>query len=73
MSTRVIDWTGIYNKYPGLWVALENDEETVISAGKTLREASENAKRKGFDNPIFMQVPKDATYFVGITSHEISI
>ena len=34
-----IDWTQIYEKYKGLWVALKDDEQTVISSGKTLREA----------------------------------
>lgn len=59
------DWTHIYKKYKGLWVALQDDEVTVISAGKTLDEASEMAEKKGFKNPIFLQVPQKSTYFVG--------
>lgn len=60
-----IDWTKIYQKYKGLWVALEDDEKTVIAAGKNLKEASKKAEKRGFKNPIFMQIPKKMTYFIG--------
>ncbi len=63
-----IDWTSIYKKYKGLWVALQDDEITVISSGKTLEEATKKAQGKGFDNPIYMQVPQKLNYFVGITN-----
>ena len=61
----VIDWTHIYKKYKGLWVALKDDEITVISSGKTLEETAQEAEKKGFNNPIFFKVPKNLTYFVG--------
>ena len=61
----VIDWTGIYKKYKGLWVALKDDEETVISSGKTAKEVWDKAHKKGFTDPILMNVPKKLTYFVG--------
>jgi len=60
-----IDWTKIYRKYKGLWVALKDDEKTVISAGKTLRETEKKAQEKGFSKPIFMKVPQKAEYFAG--------
>lgn len=60
-----IDWTHIYKKYKGLWVALMDDEKTVISSGKTLEETSKKAEKKGFKTPIFFQVPKKLMYFVG--------
>ena len=60
-----IDWTNIYKKYKGLWVALKDDEVTVISSGKTLDEAAQKAEKKGFKDPIFYSVPKKLTYFVG--------
>lgn len=61
----VIDWTHIYKTYKGLWVALEEDEKTVISSGKTLNETAKKAEKKGFDNPIFYKVPQKLSYFVG--------
>ncbi|OGE19672.1 hypothetical protein A3J19_02560 [Candidatus Daviesbacteria bacterium RIFCSPLOWO2_02_FULL_41_8] len=62
-----IDWTEIYKKYKGLWVALKDDEVTVISSGKTAKNAWEQAIEKGFKKPILMNVPKKLTYFVGGT------
>lgn len=60
-----IDWTHIYKQYKGLWVALKDDEVTVISSGKSLDETSKKAEKKGFKNPIFYFVPEKMTYFVG--------
>ena len=67
-----IDWTNIYKKYKGLWVALKDDEQTVISSGKTAKEAWQKAQNKGFKEPILMNVPRKFTYFVGkISKSEI--
>ncbi len=63
-----IDWTDIYKKYKGLWVALKGDEVTVISSGKSLEETSKKAVKKGFKDPIFYFVPEKLTYFVGKTT-----
>ncbi len=62
-----IDWTKIYKKYKGLWVALKEDEVTVISSGKTTKEARSKARKKGFKEPILMNVPEKLTYFIGGT------
>ncbi|MBI2011832.1 hypothetical protein HYS91_03615 [Candidatus Daviesbacteria bacterium] len=59
-----IDWTNIYKKYKGLWVALREDEITVVSSGKNAKEAWEKAQKMGFKKPILMNVPKNLTYFV---------
>lgn len=60
-----IDWTHIYKKYKGLWVALKKDEVTVISSGKNAKTAWIKAQKKGFKEPILMNVPRKLTYFVG--------
>jgi len=60
-----MDWTKIYKKYKGLWVALADDEMTVLGSGKTLVEAISKAKKKGGDNPIVMRVPEKMITFVG--------
>ncbi len=62
---KTIDMTKIYQKYKGMWVALEDDEETVIASGETLKETALRAEKKGFKQPIFMQIPKNFTYLVG--------
>lgn len=61
----VIDWTHIYKNYKGLWVALMDDEVTVITSGKTAKEVWQKAQKKGFKEPILMNVPQRLTYFVG--------
>lgn len=60
-----IDWTNLYKKYKGLWVALKDDEVTVISSGQELTRVRLIAEKKGFSNPIFYYVPKNQTAFIG--------
>ena len=60
-----IDWTKIYKKYKGLWVALKDDEKTVISSGKTAKEAINKAHDKGFKNPILTRMPENLVTYVG--------
>ena len=59
------DWSKIYEKYRGLWVALKNDEVTVIAAAPTLREARQKANEAGHPHPIFTKMPSELTYFAG--------
>ena len=66
-----IDWTQIYKKYKGLWVALMNDEITVISSGKTAKEAWKKAQKKGFQKPILTRMPSKLTSYVGYGINEI--
>lgn len=52
-----IDLTNIYRKYKGLWVALKEDKVTVVASGQTINEALNEAKNKGFGDPILFKVP----------------
>lgn len=69
----VINWTGIYKKYKGLWVALKSDEKTVVASGKSAKEAWDNARKKGFLKPILTHMPKKLTPHVGYGVNEIQI
>lgn len=60
-----IDWTNIYKKYKGLWVALKEDETTVISSGKTVNGVMEKSKKKGFNSPILFRVPAKVIPYIG--------
>lgn len=60
-----IDWSEIYKKYKGQWVALEEDEVTVISSGATAKVAYDKALKKGYKNPILTHMPKDLMPYVG--------
>ena len=46
------DWTDIFNRYRGMWLAFDEDEETVLAAAKTSKEALADAIAKGFSMPI---------------------
>ena len=60
-----IDWTKIYKKYKGLWVALASDEVTVLSSDKKLSGALLKAKKGGNEDPIMMRVPDNMNAYVG--------
>jgi hypothetical protein len=60
-----ISWDSLYRKYKGQWVALKDDEQTVISNASTAREALEKSKLKGFENPILTKMPINLDPFVG--------
>ena len=60
-----IDWTKIYKKYKGLWVALADDEVTVLGHGKTLKEALDSAKKNGYKDPIATRMPESLFTYVG--------
>lgn len=68
---KAIDWSKIYKKYKGLWVALLDDEITVVGSGRTLKEAKEEAQRKGHKSPIMTRMPERLIPFVGF--HEVSL
>ena len=60
-----IDWSKIYKENKGRWVALDNDEVTVIASGVTPKAALEEAQTKGKKNPILMFMPEDLKAFAG--------
>ena len=47
------------------FLALEDDEETVIAAGKTAKEAWEKARAKGYERPILTHMPAKLVPYVG--------
>lgn len=59
------DWTDIYRKHKGKWVALAKDEETVLASGKTLEQALSKAAKKGYSDPIMTRMPANLTAYVG--------
>jgi len=63
-----IDWTKIYKKYKGKWVALKDDEVTVIAHATTAKAVMKKAQRKGFAKPILTRVPVKLVTIVGLCS-----
>jgi hypothetical protein len=66
-----IDWTEIYTKYKGRWVALEDDEQTVVGSGESVREALDQARANGYKEPILTRMPDELIPFVG--AYEVSL
>lgn len=62
---QLMNWTHLYKKYAGSWVALKADEKTVITSASTAQEVFKKAKEKGFDKPIITRVPKELLPFAG--------
>lgn len=60
-----IDWSGIFKKYKGQWVALKDDEKTVIAASSVAAKALEMANKKGYKKPILAKMPKRLIPYVG--------
>lgn len=48
----------------GAWVALSNDQESVVAYDAELNEALEKAKLKGEDNPVIVRVPEHVSTFI---------
>lgn len=61
-----IDWTQIYNKYKGLWVALKDDQVTVVASGNTAKEVLEKARNNGTPDPILFKVPTEIMPMIGV-------
>ena len=59
------DWTEVYTKYKGLWVALLEDGNTVVGSGKTPEVALAKAEKKGHPDAYLMSVPQETFNFVG--------
>ncbi|MHB8652151.1 MAG: DUF5678 domain-containing protein [Minisyncoccota bacterium] len=59
------DWSKLYKKYKGLWVALGDDEITVLGFGATVQDAISKAKKKTDKTPFLLRVPKTLDSYVG--------
>lgn len=66
-----IDWTSIYKKHKGLWVALKSDEKTVVASGKTAKDAWNKAQTKGYAKPILTKMPTKIIPYIGFGMHEV--
>ena len=60
-----IDWTQICKKYKGLWIALKDDNRTVVSSGKTAKDALFKAQKRGYKEPILFRVPTKIIPYIG--------
>lgn len=59
------DWSKLFAKYKGQWVALKDDETTVVAHGNSAKNVLNKAAKSGFTNPILFKVPTKLTAYVG--------
>lgn len=59
------DWTKLFKEYKGLWVALAEDEMTVLGTGKTVKAALIAAKNKSNKMPFLTRIPEKIVSYVG--------
>ena len=62
---QTLDWTHLYPTYANQWVALANDEKTVVGNARSLRSAIKKARQRGFDEPLMFKVPAVMLPYVG--------
>jgi len=61
---KAIDWTHLFENYRGKWVALADDETTVLASGDTAKEVHQ-AGLKHSKLPILYRVPETLDLFAG--------
>ncbi len=65
-----INLTNVYKAYKGLWVALDEKLQKVISSGKNAKEVYDAAVRQGNKTPTLFKVPKQNLPYFGAYSLE---
>jgi hypothetical protein len=63
MTTK--SWTALFKDYKGQWVALKEDEATVISSGEELSKVIRQAADKGYEKPILAKIPQKDMAYIG--------
>lgn len=59
MKDRFVDLSEILAKAPrNCWLALNEDETAIVGKGETMREAVEEARKNGVEDPIVLWSPK---------------
>jgi len=64
-SLEMKDWSPLFANYRGQWVALADDEVTVLAAAPTAKGALAASASKGAPSPILYRVPDTLHTFVG--------
>ena len=65
---KPIDLTKLFQKFPGQWVALADDEKTVLAFSRSAKKSFKEAQKKGYQTPILFKVPKRSLAYVGGSS-----
>jgi len=63
-TIKIKDLSKILKPYSNQWVALSENEEKVVSYGKTVKEVIKKAEEKGVKSPIVTKVPAEYGSYV---------
>lgn len=61
------DLSTIYEKYKGLWVALDQKLHKVIASDKSADKAYKKALQEGYKKPTLFKVPQENSPYFGIS------
>lgn len=61
---KAIDMTPIIRKYPGCFVALDEDRNKVLGKGHTPEEALKEARANGVEHPVLTRIPEDNRSYI---------
>jgi hypothetical protein len=50
--------------YENKWVALRSADNAILGSGTTLQEAADQARVKGYANPVFFRVPPRGYFLI---------
>lgn len=59
------DFTPIYKRYKGRWVAMDDGFAKVVVSGQTSSTVYQKAKKKGYKIPNVFRVPSNLNAFIG--------
>jgi hypothetical protein len=59
------DLTGVYKKYKGKWVAMDDSFKKVVASGNSAKNVYSKAKKSGFEIPNLFKVPSNLNAYVG--------
>ena len=64
-ETQTKDWSRLFANYRGKWVALADDEVTVLAAAATAKDALAASAATGAPEPILYRAPDSLYTFLG--------
>lgn len=67
---RPTNWSSIFKKYAGKWIALTEDESAVVTSSESAKTAFNKSRSQGIKVPILMKVPKESLPYVGQSSNK---
>lgn len=62
---KIVNWFNLFKEHKGEWVALKDDEETVVASGKSAQTVYKEARNRGVKIPIMYRVPTVSAPYIG--------